>query len=193
MQKKLVLLASYLILLPCIILAFAGYLVVLIHMSSPKRSQALISETQFQETPKLAIATSYTPQQREARVEVLTEFFKRYNSPLMGHAQQIVDAADKYSLDWRLVPAIAMQESTLCLKVPKNSNNCWGFGIYGGKVTRFKNYDEAINTVTKTLAQEYKQKRGLEHPSEIVTRYTPGSQTWAGNVSYVMDRIQSNL
>lgn len=187
------LLASYLCLLPCVLLALAGYLLIIINISSPKHAQTLSRTTQFQEPPKQTPESSYVSRNQEARVEVLAQFFKRYNSPLLANAQQIVDAADKYSIDWRLIPAIAMQESTLCKKIPKNSFNCWGFGIYGGKVTRFKNFNEAIETVTKTLARDYKEQRGLEEPHEIVTRYTPGSGTWADNVTYVMDRIQSSL
>lgn len=193
MQKKLVLLASYLLLLPCVLLAFTGYLIFAINASTPKHTKMLTTETQFQEIPKQTAQTTYIPMRKEARVEVLSEFFRRYDSPLLTHAKEIVDAADKYALDWRLLPAIAMQESTLCQKMPKNSNNCWGFGIYGGKITRFKNYTQAIDTVSKTLAREYKEQRGLEHPGEIVTRYTPGSETWADRVTYVMNRIQSNL
>ena len=36
--------------------------------------------------------------------------------------------------DYRLLPAIAMQESTLCRSIPVDSHNCWGWGIYGDKV-----------------------------------------------------------
>ena len=104
-----------------------------------------------------------------------------------------MESADKYAIDWRLIPAIAMQESTLCQNIPKNSYNCWGFGIYSGKITRFNNYAEAIETVTKTLARDYKEKRGLEHPEEIVTRDTPGSGTWADSVNCVLQRIKNNL
>ncbi|HMS23108.1 MAG TPA: hypothetical protein PKA38_05125 [Candidatus Levybacteria bacterium] len=193
MQKRLALLIVYLCLLPCVLLAFTGYLLVTIHLNHPKQEKTLTKSTQFQSPPKQMIAASYTPQGQEARIEVLKEFFKRYNSPLLSHAELIVTTADKYSLDWKLVPAIAMQESTLCKKIPKNSFNCWGFGIYGGKITRFANYDEAIETVTKTLAREYKEKRGLEEPHEIVTRYTPGSGTWADKVTLVMNTIQNSL
>lgn len=195
MQKRLVLLASYLFLLPCVLLAFTGYYLILLNKQDIRPVQTLTSDTQFQAPPKQQIATSYVPESQEARVEVLSLFFKRYNSPLINHAQTIVDTADKYSIDWRLIPAIAMQESTLCKKIPKNSFNCWGFGIYGGKVTRFKDFDEAIETVTKTLAKEYKDKRGLEAPHEIVTRYTPNSngEKWADNVNFVMGRIQDSL
>ena len=192
-MRKLVLLASVLCLLPCILLALVGYLLIILKFSAPKTTEALSSSVQFQALPITNASSVYLPTNSEARVEVLTEFFKRYNSPLLSFAQKIVESADKYAIDWRLIPAIAMQESTLCQNIPKNSYNCWGFGIYGGKVTRFSNYGEAIDTITKTLARDYKEKRGLEHPEEIVTRYTPGSGTWADGVNFVMQRIQSNL
>lgn len=160
--------------------------------SSSQKVASVPSSDSFQAVPVAVTANAYVPQASEARVEVLSLFFKRYNSPLEKYSQKIVETADKYSIDWRLIPAIAMQESTLCKKIPKNSFNCWGFGIYGGKITRFGNYDEAIETVTKTLANKYKAV-GLTEPHEIVTKYTPGSTSWATGVSYVMDRIQASL
>jgi len=130
---------------------------------------------------------------KEARIEVLKEFFARYKSPLDKYADVIVEAADKYGIDYRLLPAIAMQESTLCKKIPKDSYNCWGFGIYGKKVTRFSGFEEAIDKVSKTLAQDY-HAQGLEDPSEIMSKYTPSnSGVWAENVSYIMDRIQGSM
>ena len=113
----------------------------------------------------------------------------RYKSDLLPYAQNIVDAADKYDLDYRLIPAIAMQESNLCKKAPKDSHNCWGFAIYGKKVLKFDNYTDAINTVTKTLAIQYKGQ-GLETPEQIMTKYTPGSNgSWAKSVNYFMDQL----
>lgn len=150
--------------------------------------------SQYQAVTQGLREVDYTAHENEARVEVLQAFFKRYNSPLLSYAQKIVSTADKYSLDWRLLPAIAMQESNLCKKIPKNSYNCWGFGIYSGKVTRFSNFDQAIETVTKTLARDYKEKQGLEEPTEIVTRYTPGNNgSWANGVNYFMSKIQLSL
>jgi hypothetical protein len=126
-------------------------------------------------------------------VDALSAFLSRYDSPLLGYAEEIVNAADKYGLDYRLLPAIAMQESTLCEKAPKDSFNCWGFGIYGKKVTRFDNFSHAIETVSKALAEDY-HARGLQDPHEIMTRYTPSnSGEWAENVSYVMGRIAASL
>lgn len=131
--------------------------------------------------------------QEDARVAVVSAFFKKYNSPLVPYAQNVISDADKYGLDYRIIPAIAMQESNLCKKAPKNSYNCWGFGIYGKKVTRFENYPQAIDTVTKTLATEYKGN-GLETPMQIMAKYTPSSNgSWANSVTYFMNQLQINL
>ncbi len=129
----------------------------------------------------------------DGRVTALQKFFAQYESPLEPHAQLIVEQADNYGLDYRLLPAIAMKESTLCHKIPENSYNCWGYGIYGDKVTRFENFEEAIPTVSKGLGKRYIDI-GLVDPFEIMTKYNPVSTgSWAETVSYVMDRISTRL
>ena len=126
----------------------------------------------------------------DARVEIVKRFFHRYNSELEPYAQDVIIAADKYGLDFRLIPAIGMQESNLCKKAPKESNNCWGFGIYGKKVTKFNTYAEAIDTVTKTLANDYKAK-GFTTPEEIMQKYTPSSDgSWAESVNHFIIQLQ---
>jgi hypothetical protein len=125
----------------------------------------------------------------DMRITLVRDFFKKHKSALTPYADDVIAAADKYEIDYRLIPAIAMQESNLCKKIIKDSFNCWGFGIYGKKITRFDNYQQAINTVTKTLAIQYKSK-GLETPEQIMTKYTPGSNGgWAKNVSHFMDQL----
>jgi len=127
----------------------------------------------------------------DARVEMIRQFLARYNSPLEEYAELIVSTAEKYNLDYRLIPAIAMQESGLCRRIPQGSYNCWGFGIYGGKVTRFSSYPEAIETVTKTLANKYKEDYGLVTTEQIMSMYTPSSNgSWANGVNYFMDKLQ---
>ncbi len=128
--------------------------------------------------------------QDDGRVEKVRQFFERYNSPLEPHAADVVAAADEYGLDYRLIPAIAMQESNLCKKIPENSYNCWGFGIYGKTVTRFTDYKHGIYIVTKALATRYKSK-GLVTPNEIMTMYTPSSNgSWAYSVNHFMAQLQ---
>jgi len=126
----------------------------------------------------------------DKRIENLRMFFSRYNSPLEPYTEYFVKTAEKYDLDYRLLPAIAMQESNLCKKAPKDSYNCWGYGIYGKKITKFSSYEEAIETVAKTLFIEYKS-RGLVTPEEIMAKYTPSNNgAWANSVSFFMDRLE---
>lgn len=144
----------------------------------------------FTALPGLNFITHMDIGEKDARVEIVKQFFARYNSPLEPFAPEIVAAADLYDLDFRLLPAIAMQESNLCLKAPKDSHNCWGYGIYGKRVQRFTSYPEAIQTVTKTLATKYKQS-GLNTPDEIVKLYTPTDDgKWTFSVKHFMAQLQ---
>ncbi len=125
----------------------------------------------------------------DARSESIRQFFSNYQSPLEPYASLIVQTADKYRLDHRLLPAIAMQESNLCKKIIKNSHNCWGFGIYGSKATTFENYPQAIDAVSKTLAKQYIQA-GLDTPDEIMKKYTPSNNgSWAEGITYFMSQL----
>lgn len=121
---------------------------------------------------------------KDERVAILKSFFRQHNSPLYDHAEFIVKTADKYGLDFKLLPAIAMQESNVCRVIPNNSYNCWGWGIYGGQVTRFSSYPEAIDTVARGLKNNYIDK-GLITPDEIMRKYNPGSPngSWANGVN----------
>ena len=127
----------------------------------------------------------------DSRTELLRQFFARYHSPLEPFAGEFIKKAEQYQLDFRLLPAIAMQESNLCLKSQPDSYNCWGFGVYGGKYMYFDNYPQAIDTITKALALRYKDKHGLVTPDEIQKMYTPSSNgSWAFGVNQFMDSLQ---
>ncbi len=119
----------------------------------------------------------------DGRIANLKRFFRKYNSPLYDHADVIVETADQYKFDYRLIPAIAMQESGLCRVIPNDSHNCWGWGIYGSTVTRFSSYPEAIRTVSKGLRVYYIDK-GLTTTEQIMAKYTPSSNgSWARGVN----------
>jgi hypothetical protein len=125
----------------------------------------------------------------DARVHIIKDYLKKYSSPLLPFAQDLVDISDKYLLDYRLLVAIARQESNICKRIPPDSHNCWGFGIYGDKVTRFDSYPEAMETVAKTLKLKYIDQ-GLDTPEKIMAKYTPPSLLiggpWAKGVSQFM-------
>jgi len=126
----------------------------------------------------------------DGRVANLKSFFRKYNSPLYNEAQTIVQVSDKYKFDYRLLPAIAMQESNLCRVIPDNSYNCWGWGIYGSTVTRFDSYADAINTVAKGIKENYID-HGLVTASMIMAKYTPSSNgSWAHGVNTFLKALE---
>lgn len=194
MRGKVALVLSFFGVVPFFLFCLILYSLFLLYENN--NSPKVIISTQnihYKALPQERRQTIITIPAGDARKQVLKEFFAHYKSPLAPFANDIVTAADKYGIDYRLLPAIAMQESNVCKKIPKNSYNCWGFGIYGGKVKRFANYQEAIDTVSKTLAKEYKQK-GFEEPHEIMTKYTPSSNgSWANSVSFFMSKLQAAL
>jgi len=126
----------------------------------------------------------------DSRVANLKNFFRKYNSVLYDEAETIVEVSDKYQFDYRLIPAIAMQESNLCKYIPDDSHNCWGWGIYGSKVTKFDSYSQAIETVAKGLRENYIDK-GLVRASDIMQKYTPSSTgSWAHGVNTFLGILQ---
>ncbi|MDE1851017.1 MAG: hypothetical protein KGH54_04485 [Candidatus Micrarchaeota archaeon] len=190
-MRKLVLLISFFVAAPLSLICILAFLLLF-----PKggylthHTVASDSTVAYAALPTNQNVIDATVSQEDGRVERLKQFFASYHSPLEPYAEKIVSEADTYDLDFRLLPAIAMQESGLCRRMPKDSYNCWGFGIYGGKVTRFDNFPEAIHTVTKTLATKYKQN-GLNTPEEIMSRYTPSSNgSWAFGVNTFMAQLQ---
>ena len=126
----------------------------------------------------------------DGRAANLRAFFRKYNSPLYDISEYIVTASDKYGLDYRLLPAIAMQESGLCRVIPDDSHNCWGWGIYGTTITKFGSYEEAIDTVAQGLKAHYIDK-GLITASSIMEKYTPSSNgSWAHGVNTFLKAVE---
>ena len=126
---------------------------------------------------------------KDVRIELVSNFFRKYNSDLLPFSQHVIDTADKYNIDFRLVPAIAMQESNLCKKAPKDSYNCWGYEVYGVKTKKFKSFPSAIDAVSQTLSEDY-VKFGFVTPEQIMKKYTPGSNgSWAKGVSHFMNQL----
>ena len=190
--QRLIFIISYFTAIPIFVI-----FLVLFSLSLKYEGNGYISrqahKPQYQALPTDNNTSSVELESKDGRVKALDSFFAKYDSPLVGHSKFIIDEADKNKIDYRLIPAIAMQESTLCKKIIKNSHNCWGFGIYGGKVTRFSSYDEAIAKVTSTLAKKYIQK-GYVSPSEIVQKYTPGDTgRWPEVVGLMMQHINDSL
>lgn len=122
----------------------------------------------------------------DKRAQVLRDYFARYNSPLEDNAQDFVDAADTYGVDWKLVAAIAGVESTFGKNTPGGFNG-WGWGVYGDQAVYFSSWRDGIYSVTKGLRENY-LNRGLTTPYSINYAYAT-SPYWAGKVTYFMSDL----
>jgi hypothetical protein len=119
------------------------------------------------------------------RIEILENYFAKYNSPLQKEAKHFVNAADKYDMDWRLVAAISGVESTFGKFTPGyNSYNAWGWGVYGNQCMYFKSWEDGIYTVSSGLKTNYLNK-GLTNPYTI-NRVYAASPTWGSKVTYFL-------
>lgn len=136
-------------------------------------------------------AISAEAETADARSELIREYLRYYHSPLENYASYIVETSDKYGLDYRLLTAIAQQESNLCKLIPPNSHNCWGWGIHSEGTLKFSSYESAIDTVALGLKEEYLDK-GYTTIEDIMAKYTPLSNgSWADGVNKFMNDIQN--
>lgn len=131
------------------------------------------------------------PYLNDRRVAILYTFLSGYNSSLKEYSFDVVKAADKYDLDWRLLPAISGVESTFGRQIPENSYNAWGWGIYGNNIIRFASYPDAIETISKGLRENYIDRWGAKNTYQI-GRFYAASPTWAQRVVYFMEKIDSS-
>ncbi len=129
----------------------------------------------------------------DGRALILENYLNSRGSILAAHSSQFVNVADKYQLDFRLLPAIALQESGGAKRFPNESFNPFGFGIYGSSVLRFESFDEAIEVVGRSMREDYIDQ-GLTNPYTIMTKYTPSSESkgspWAIGVTHFMEELK---
>lgn len=83
---------------------------------------------------------------RKERAGKIDAYYAKRNMPLEGYGMKMVLEAEKNDLDWRLLPALAIRETTggkfAC------HNNPFG---WGSCKIKFEHWDEAIETVARSL------------------------------------------
>lgn len=129
----------------------------------------------------------------DAREIIIANFFENRKAPLAEVAQKFIEVADRYNIDYRLLPAIAMQESQGGKRMPANSFNPFGYGVYGAKVMKFNSFEEAIEKVAQGLRNNYLDQ-GLITPEQIMAKYTPPALekggSWAIGVAAFMEQLR---
>jgi len=132
--------------------------------------------------------------EREEKAAKIDAYFAKSNMPLAGNGMKMVVEAEKNGLDWRLIPAIAVRESTggkyACKSV---SYSAFGWGSC--KIS-FKSYDHAIEVMATNLGgNNPKTARFYDNKSvkDILETYNPPSvvPTYAKEVIAIMDKIEN--
>lgn len=147
-------------------------------------------------TPIQDVNTIKTPEQviREERAAKIDAYYAKYNMPLEGYGMKMVLAAEKHDIDWRMIPAISVRESTggkfACKSVTYSA-----FG-YGSCRINFESYDQAIELLAKNLggnnpntASYYDGKTNRQ----ILQSYNPPSVIphYADEVLSIMNKIEN--
>ncbi|MBP6975012.1 MAG: glucosaminidase domain-containing protein [Candidatus Pacebacteria bacterium] len=84
---------------------------------------------------------------RQQKADAIDSFFKKRSMPLEGTGMTFVLVAEKYGLDWRLLPAIGVRESSGGKAACKYNAFGWG----SCKLHNFHSYEEAIEAVGRNL------------------------------------------
>ena len=134
--------------------------------------------------------------EREEKAAKIDAYFAKRNMPLAGTGMKMVIEAEKNNIDWRIIPALAVRESTggkhACKSVTYSP-----FGFGSCKIN-FKSWDHAIEIVATNLggnnprtARAYggKTLRGK------LEAYNPPSvvPTYANEVIALMNKIEATV
>jgi hypothetical protein len=125
----------------------------------------------------------------DKRAEILQAFLAQYDSPLTPYAHDFINQADRYNLDWRFVVSISGVESWFGSRIPAQSYNGWGWGIFGGRVHRFSNWSEGIEVVSEDIRERFMDTWGAEDIQQIGHRYA-ADPSWSAKVMHFMEKIE---
>ena len=91
-------------------------------------------------------ATSH--RKSDVREAILRRFLRESHYPVESYAETFIQEADAHSLDWRLLPSLAVVESGGGQRNLKNNIFGWNNGV-----SRFSTATEAIHHVAEALAE----------------------------------------
>jgi hypothetical protein len=124
----------------------------------------------------------------DPRASQMNKVLVKYNSPLAGHEDKLIEIAEKYDLDWTLMAAIAGTESSFARRMPANCINPYGWGIYGANRLCFNSLDQAIEEVGRGLGTKY-NTNSIETIAR--TYNTVSTQGWITHTRYFMNKIKN--
>lgn len=93
-----------------------------------------------------AIAEALKAKEDLEKAQRIDAYFEKRDMPLAGYGMEFVQAAEKYNIDWRLLPAIGVRESSGGKHLMNNNPFGWG----SAKIP-FADFAEAIEVVAMNL------------------------------------------
>jgi hypothetical protein len=130
---------------------------------------------------------------RKQKAEAIDLYFKERSMPLEGTGMTFVLVAEKYGLDWSLLPAIGVRESSggkaAC------GNNPFGWGSC--KLHNFGSFEQAIEALGKNLggANPKTARYYAGNTTKEKLYYYNGTvvPTYPAEVIAIMKKIETNL
>ena len=153
-----------------------------INITSPKQTSA--SEKIAGASATLTAVIQKDELSFDMRVIAVENVFKHYNSILVPYARSYVKYADKFGVDWKLLPAISGLESYFATYYVPDTYNAYG---WGGGYIYFQSWDDGIETINKALREKY-MDRGADDVWKIGPIYAQ-SPTWSVRVNSFMREI----
>ena len=130
---------------------------------------------------------------RKGHAKAIDAFFKSRDMPMHGTGMTFVLVAEKYGLDWRLLPAIGIRESS-------GGKAACGYNAFGWGscklVHNFNSYEEAIESLGRNLggANKATARYYAGKSTEEKLYYYNGSvePPYTGEVLAIMDMISDS-
>lgn len=148
-----------------------------------------------QHIPVISRPVEFQRKQIPKEVISIRRFFKRYNSILQNYSYEFYEISEAEGLDYRILPSIAMVESSGGKKTPICADfNPFGWSSSGSPCgfASFKDFGEAIKTVGRGISRNraydrYKQSKEITVLAEV---YNPGgAKKWAQDIKYFITKF----
>lgn len=184
-----------------LLLVLVNLWVLTTYSESPSITYPLNANASTEGNFHLAAATgtsqvlSATIEAGDSRALLVESFLRRHNSPMAPFAGIIVEEADRFNIDYRLVPAIAMCESNAGKRMPKKDEyNAYGIAVYTGQVhgKAFTSWQHSIAWVSQYIKERY-HDMGLKDLKDMGAKWAPPSvntgHSWSKCVQSFSDEI----
>ncbi len=156
-------------------------------------STALIANIGSLNTAPVTSVVETVDELRQQKADAIDTYFRERSMPLHGTGMTFVLVAEKYGLDWRLLPAIGIRESS-------GGKAACGFNPFGWgscKLSNFKSYEQAIESLGKNLgganpntARYYAGKSTMEKLYYYNGTVLP---TYPDEVLAIMKKIETDM